>query len=86
MRQDSLTARPGVAADQTFNVHRRARLQELQSLLIIDIMQPVLDTELLLGDVLVQPASRFSDHLLFSRRDRARFVGKAFDRRRVAVG
>src|SRR2546428_3279940 len=64
MRKTRLAARAGVAANQPFDVHRGPRLQQFERLFVIHVMYPVLDAKLLLGDVFVEAARGFGDHLL----------------------
>src|SRR5246127_3116462 len=83
--KNGFSARTGVAAYQAFNVYGWARLQKFESLLPTDVVDPVLDAHLLLGYRFVESLGGRSDHGFFSRRERTRFVGEAFDGGIVAV-
>ena len=63
MRKNGFAARTGVAAHQAFNIHRRPRLQQLQRFLKTDVVHPVLDAVLLLGDFFIEAPGGFGDHL-----------------------
>ena len=64
MRKNRLPAWAGVAADQPLDVHRGPRLKQFERLLVIHVVYPMLHAELFLGDVFVETARGFGDHLL----------------------
>ena len=65
VRKNRFAARAGVAADQAFDIHRGPRLQQFERLLITDVVHPVIDAELLLGNVLIETPCRLGNHFLF---------------------
>ena len=73
---------PGVAAHQTFDIHRGPRPQQFQRFLDNRRRAPSAPRRCcFIGDFFVQPARGFRDHFLSPRGERARLVGKAVDRR-----
>ena len=77
---------PGVAADQSFDVHRRPACQQFQRLQPIHIVDPVLHAHLLLGELLALALRRLANQRLLVGRERPHLVGEAVDRRVVPSG
>ncbi len=86
VREDGLSARAGVAADQPLDVDRGLRHEPFERLDEPDVVDPVRDAHRLLEHSLVEPPRSLGDHRLLGRGDRADVLGVSLDGGRVAVG
>src|SRR5262245_1450263 len=80
-----LAAGSGIPTDQSFNVHRRFRNQQLKRVAKSHIAYKMVDSELFLSGCLVHPSRCLGDHRLLGIRKRPRFGTESFNCRFVTI-